>query len=213
MDLLHDLPVDPIAHAQQSIAVDAVNRGRQHGRDPPDQAPILAIEAVPGGDQRDRAPRAASPPDRSQQHVTLDRRVGVADVLGQDVQLPVAMLRQREEEVCLRPARPQRRDAPVRRPEEFAGVTERMPQRLVRLPHLFQVRGQAVDELQPGQLPLSRLHGASGWFPTGAAVRVRGKGPGNGLKTGAKRARKPRPFHNGSTVTLASVPAAACRPL
>ena len=27
MDLLHDLPVDPIAHAEESIAVDPVNGG------------------------------------------------------------------------------------------------------------------------------------------------------------------------------------------
>jgi len=27
MDLLHDLPVDPIAHAKESIAVDPLNGG------------------------------------------------------------------------------------------------------------------------------------------------------------------------------------------
>ena len=49
-------------------------------------------------------------------------------------------------------------------PEELARVAERMPQRLVRLAHVFQMSGQAVDELERGEFPLDRQHGASGWF-------------------------------------------------
>jgi hypothetical protein len=140
MDLLHDLPVDPVTNTQQSIAVDPVNGGRQDCCDASDQPSILVIEDASGRRQGNRAPRAASPPDRSEQHVALYRRVGVTDVPGQDAQVPIRPLRQAEQQVGFDAARSQRRDTSMRRPEQLAGVPERMPQRLVRLTHVFQVR-------------------------------------------------------------------------
>jgi len=75
----------------------------------------------------------------------------VADVTRQHAEVPVGLFGQREEEIGLRATRPQRRDAAVGGFEELARVTERMPQRFVRLPDVFQVSGQAVDELQRGE--------------------------------------------------------------
>ena len=73
-------------------------------------------KARPGRDQRNRAPGAAAPPDRSDQHVALNRRMGVADVARQHAQVPVGLLRQREEEVGFRAAGAERGDAAVSRP-------------------------------------------------------------------------------------------------
>jgi hypothetical protein len=171
MDLLHDLPIDAVAHAQQPIAVDAVHRLGQDRGDARDQPPIVTIEFAPRRDQRERAPGAAPAPDRANQHVALQRRVGVPDVARQHVPVPVGVLGQREQQIGRRPAGPQRRDAAVRGLEEVARVAERVAQRLVRLAHVFQVRGQAVDELERGQLPLYGQHGASGWFPACGAVK------------------------------------------
>ena len=50
-------------------------------------------------------------------------------------------------------------------------VTERMSQRLVRLPDVLQMSGQAVDEFERGEFPLHRQHGASGWFPSRHGVK------------------------------------------
>ena len=61
VDLLHDLPVDAVAHPQQPVAIDPVHRRRQRLGDARDQPPILAIEGVAGADQRHRAPRATAP--------------------------------------------------------------------------------------------------------------------------------------------------------
>ena len=60
---------------------------------------------------------------------------------------------------------------PCAAPEELARVAKRMPQRLVRLPDVFQMSGQAVDELQRGEFPLDRQHGASGWFSNRPEVK------------------------------------------
>jgi hypothetical protein len=62
MDLLHDLAVDPITHAKEPLAVDAVDCRRQDGGNSRHQPPILAIEILAGGDQGNRAPRALAPP-------------------------------------------------------------------------------------------------------------------------------------------------------
>ena len=95
----------------------------------------------------------------------------VADIARQHAQIPVHPSWQREEEVGFRVARPERGDAAVRRAEELPRVTERMPQRLVRFAGVFQMSGQAVDELQRGELPLYRQHGASGWFSNQPGVK------------------------------------------
>jgi hypothetical protein len=41
----------------------------------------------------------------------------------------------------------------------------------VRLPHVFQVSGQAVEEFERRELPIHRQHGASGWFSKRAGVK------------------------------------------
>jgi hypothetical protein len=68
----------------------------------------------------------------------------------------------------------------VSRPKELARIAERMSKRFVGLSHVFQVSGQAVEELEGGELPLHyfhgfqgfrRQHGASEWFSTGTRVK------------------------------------------
>src|SRR5262249_17662850 len=118
MDLLHDLSVDPIAYTEKSNAIDPVNGRRQHRRDARHQASILAIEVAARREQGNGAPGPAAPADGSDQHVALDRRMGVADVSCQHPQVPGGALWQREEEVGLRMACAERGDAAVRGPEE-----------------------------------------------------------------------------------------------
>ena len=78
----------------------------------------------------------------------------MADVARQHAEIPVGVFRQREEEVGLRAAGVKRGDAAVRGLEELAGIAERMSKRLVRLPHVFQVSTQAVEELERGELTI-----------------------------------------------------------
>ena len=70
----------------------------------------------------------------------------MTDVARQHAQVPVSLLWQREEQVGFRAAGAKRGDAAVRGLEELARVTERVPQRLVRLADILQMSGQAVDE-------------------------------------------------------------------
>ena len=92
--------------------------------------------------------------------------MGVADVACQHAQVPVGPFWKRKEQIGFRAARPERGDATVRGPEELAGVAEHVSQRLVRLPNVFQMGGEAVDELQRREFSLDRQHGPSGWFST-----------------------------------------------
>ena len=92
MDLLHYFSVDPIAHAEQSFAVDAVNRCRHHRSDARDQPSILSIEGAARSRERDCAPCPAASPNGSDQHVWLNRRMSVSDVSGQHAQVPVDFL-------------------------------------------------------------------------------------------------------------------------
>ena len=147
MDLLHDLPVDPVSHAEQPVAIDPVNGRRQRrgdarrsGVDPPDRS------AWPGTDERDRAPGAATPPHRSDQHVALNRRMGVTDVARQARRDPSrsALGSVKSRSASGRPARSVAMPA-VSRLKELARVAQRMAERLVRLADVRQMRGQAVD--------------------------------------------------------------------
>ena len=61
MNLLHDLPVDPVANAQELVAIDPVNRTRQRRGDAREQAPIVPIVGEPGAAEGDRA---QAPPRR-----------------------------------------------------------------------------------------------------------------------------------------------------
>ena len=165
MDLLQDLPVDPVANAKQPIAVDSMNRSGQRGGDAREQASIVPIVGEPGTNQRDGAPGAAPPPQRGQQQVALDRRLRVADVARQHAAIPVGVFRQREEEIGLRAAGMKRRDAAVSRLKELVGVPEGMAQRLVRLPHVDQANRQRVEEFERGELPILGPHGAIRMVP------------------------------------------------
>ena len=74
MDLLHDLPVDAIAHAEEPIAVDPVNRGRQDRGDARDQASILPIERAGPDATSAIAPQA--PPRRRTDPISMSRCTG-----------------------------------------------------------------------------------------------------------------------------------------
>jgi hypothetical protein len=95
----------------------------------------------------------------------------VPDVARQHPQVPRRVFGQREEQVGLRAAGTQRRDAAVGGLEELPRVAEGVPQRLVRLADILQVSGQAVDELERGELPLHGHHGAQEWCAGRFAVK------------------------------------------
>ena len=63
MDLHHHFPVDPVAHAEESIAIDSVDGGRQD-RNYPRHLAVVPIEVAARCDQRDRAPLSAATTDR-----------------------------------------------------------------------------------------------------------------------------------------------------
>ena len=75
-------------------------------------SPIVRAAGTP---ESDRAPGAAAPPQGRDQHVALNRRMGVTDVARQHVEIPVGLFRQRKEEVGLRAAGMERGDAAVSR--------------------------------------------------------------------------------------------------
>ena len=102
MDLLHDLPVDPIAHAQESIAVDPMNGGStaasdpRSGVDPPDRTDAATTAIAPHAPPRRRTDPISM--------CALNRRMLVTDVARQHVEVPIGLLRQREEQVGFRTA-------------------------------------------------------------------------------------------------------------
>jgi hypothetical protein len=96
----------------------------------------------------------------------------VADVARQHAQVPIRLLWQGKQQVGLCAAGAERGDAAVRGLEELARVAQRMAERLVRLADVFQVRGQAVDEFERGELALNRQHGASGWCSNRPGVKL-----------------------------------------
>jgi hypothetical protein len=161
MDLHHHFPVDPVAHAEESIAIDSVNGGRQDRSDPRHQAAVVPIEGAARRDKRNRAPLSPAATDRPDQHVALKGRLRVADIARQDAALPVGHFGQREEEVGLGVARAELGDTALPGPEELARIAECMAQRLVRFPDVFQVSGEPVKKLQRGEFPLDRQHGRS----------------------------------------------------
>jgi hypothetical protein len=61
MDLLHHLPVDPISHSEQPVAIDPVNGRRQDGRDACNEVSIVSIKRVTRTYDGNRAPRPAAP--------------------------------------------------------------------------------------------------------------------------------------------------------
>jgi hypothetical protein len=82
----------------------------------------------------------------------------VTDVARQHAQIPGRL--QREEEVSLRAAGVKRGDAAVSRLKKLACIAECMSKRFVRLPRVFQVSSEAVEECERGEFPLQRQHGA-----------------------------------------------------
>ena len=97
MDLLHDFSVDPIPYAKQAITVNPMNSRRNCHRDAGDQAAILPVVRAARSDERHRAPGASAPAHRPDQHVALDRGIGVTDVAREHTEVPVAVLGQREQ--------------------------------------------------------------------------------------------------------------------
>lgn len=110
--------------------------------------------------ERNRAPCAATPSHRSNQHVALNRRIGVPDVASQNVEIPVLPFWQREQEVgCLMPWT-ERGDATDGGLKEVVRIAERLTEGFVRLAGVFQVSGQVVDEFERGEFPLDLQHAA-----------------------------------------------------
>jgi hypothetical protein len=60
MDLLHHLSVDPIPRAEEPVAIDPVNGGRQDRGDPCNELSIVALERMTRTHDGNRAPCAAT---------------------------------------------------------------------------------------------------------------------------------------------------------
>ena len=160
MDLLHQLSVDPISHSKEPVAVDPVKGSRHDLGDAPDEVSIVPIEGVTRAHKRNGAPCPATPSYRSNQHVALNWRLRVADVRCQNVEIPVAALWQREEQVGHLVPGTERGHAAVGGLKEVVRLAERIAGCLVRLAGVFQVSGQVIDEFERGELPLDLQHAA-----------------------------------------------------
>src|SRR5262249_19747376 len=133
MDLLADLPVDLVAHAEQPVAIDPMDPLGERSADAPEQTPIVAVVRSARTKERDRAPGSLAPSQRGHQHLALDRRMFVPDVARQHAEVPRGAFREREEDLRLRAPRLEAGDASARRLKELARLAERVPQRFVRL--------------------------------------------------------------------------------
>ena len=160
MDLLHQLSVDPISHSKEPVAVDPVKGSRHDLGDAPDEVSIVPIERMTRAHERNGAPCPATPWHRSNQHVALSGRMCVADVACQNVEIPVAPLWQREEQVGQLMPWTERGHATVGGLKEVVRIAERMTERFVRLAGVFQVSGQVIDEFERGEFPLDLQHAA-----------------------------------------------------
>ena len=160
MDLLHQLSVDPISHSKEPVAVDPVKGSRHDLGDAPDEASIVPIEGMTRAHERNGAPCPATPSYRSNQHVALKWRMCVADVARQNVEIPVAALWQREEQVGHLMPWTERGNATVGGLKEVVRIAERMTECFVRLAGVFQVSGQVIDEFERGEFPLDLQHAA-----------------------------------------------------
>jgi len=158
--LLHQLSVDPISHSKKPVAVNPVKGSRHDLGDAPDEVSIVTIERMTRAHERNRAPCAATPSYRSNQHVALSWRMRVADVACQNVEIPVAPLWQREEQVGHLMPWTERGNATVGGLKEVVRIAERMTECFVRLAAVFQVSGQFIDEFERGEFPLDLQHAA-----------------------------------------------------
>jgi hypothetical protein len=160
MDLLHQLSVDPISHSKEPVAVDPVKGSRHDLGDAPDEVSIVPIEGMTRAHERNGAPCPATPSYRSNQHVALNWRLCVADVACQNVEIPVAALWEREEQVGHRMSWAERGNATVGGLKEVVRLAERIADCFVRLARVFQVSGQVIDEFERGEFPLDLQHAA-----------------------------------------------------
>jgi hypothetical protein len=160
MDLLHQLSVDPISHSKEPVAVDPVKGSRHDLGDAPDEVSIVPIEGMTRAHERYGAPCPATPSYRSNQHVALNWRLCVADVACQNVEIPVAALWEREEQVGHRMAWAERGNATVGGLKEVVRLAESIAECFVRLAGVFQVSGQVIDEFERGEFPLDLQHAA-----------------------------------------------------
>lgn len=84
----------------------------------------------------------------------------VADVACQNVEIPVAPLWQREEQVGHLMSWAERGNATVGGLKKVVRVAERVTECFVRLAGVFQVTGQVIDEFERGEFPLDLQHAA-----------------------------------------------------
>ena len=105
VDLLHDFPVDPVAHVADAIPVDLLNgvRQRRCGRAPGDVRSSRSKGRRLAHD-RNSAPCASTPAHRADHQVRLDRRMLMPDEASQRVEVPGRLSREPQEQVRLRPA-------------------------------------------------------------------------------------------------------------
>src|SRR5262245_40492155 len=99
MELLHDLPIDPITDAQHTFSIHVLDGLRSDGGNPPEQVTVVSLEGAAGPHERQRRPGASSPPHRSNQQVVFPRRMLVSNEASQEIEVPVAVLRDRKQQL------------------------------------------------------------------------------------------------------------------
>src|SRR5262245_4824955 len=120
--------------------------------------PVLAIEGTRFASDGDGAPCSPPPPQRTDHHVRLNRRMLVPDKASQRIEVPVRGLWELEERVGLRTACLQPGDAAPGGVKELTRAAERQSKGLLKLARVSKLGAQTVDELERRNFPLDRQH-------------------------------------------------------
>ena len=158
MELLFDLPVDPIADLEHTLAVHFLNSvGRDVG-DARQEALVVSVVWSPRTHEGECRPRSTTAPDRRDRHILGASRSFNADEPRQQIQVPRSRLGQGEQQLRTGVAIPRDRDAPGVGAEEFAGFAQHMTERVLRIRHVLQVARQPVEKPEGRELSFRGQH-------------------------------------------------------
>src|SRR5215470_16155548 len=120
----------------------------------------------------ERPPCRAAASQRSEQHVRAHGRPFVSDEAGQRVQIPLTIVRSRQDQIGVRLSRQKSGDARLVRLEEVMRLAQPYPKRLFRLPRIAQLRTEAIEKLERRQFASHGPHiGSSALPPASTAVK------------------------------------------
>ena len=158
MELLHDLPVDPIANAQHPFPVHVLDGLGGDRRDAPKEVAVVPLERTAWPHERQRRPRATSAAQGSDQQIVRPGRVLVADETSEQVEVPFAISRNGKQQLGARPSFASDGDASVCGVQQFAGITQYVTKGLLRPLRALQMRGQPIKKFERLEFPCRRQH-------------------------------------------------------